>query len=169
MHDWHVHLVQVCSQNFALWGLDPRKDENGVILGWFWANFRGVVYSQGLRYLKLKGCLQIKLSFCIILDIQYNAKVCLSAWPSGLGSRAVTLHCTRFWWARGSNLEAGTVNQTVHPSGLGKLEAISNTVSDCCWKLRTISVRLYDCWRVNYSTGWRKLRHAGSVSPHGRP
>ena len=58
--------------------------------------------------------------------------VCIADW---VRSRAVMLHCTGVRQARGSNPEAGMANQAVHPSGLGKLVAISihwvTAVEDC--------------------------------------
>jgi hypothetical protein len=48
--------------------------------------------------------------------------VCVAKW---IRSRAVMLHCTTSLTDPGSNPGAGTVNQTVHPSGVGKMVAIS--------------------------------------------
>jgi hypothetical protein len=61
------------------------------------------------------------------------------------------------------------VNQTVHPSGVGKLVAVSVQWVTVVGRWRSISVRLYDCWRVDYAAGWHKLPPVGSVSLHGRP
>jgi hypothetical protein len=48
--------------------------------------------------------------------------VCVVEW---VRSRAVWLHCTTSQTDLGSNAGAGAANQTVHPSGVGKLVAIS--------------------------------------------
>jgi hypothetical protein len=56
---------------------------------------------------------------------------------------------------------ADTVNQAVHPSGVGKLVAISMQWVTALLKIAKVSVRLYDGWRVDYAAGWHKLPHAG--------
>ena len=73
--------------------------------------------------------------------------------------------------SRVQTLGVDTVNQAVHPSGVSKLVATSiqwvTAVEDCEHTMRSISVRLYDCWRVDYAAGGAnsKLPHVGSVSP----
>jgi hypothetical protein len=69
-----------------------------------------------------------------------NVSVCVVEW---VRSRAVMLHCTEFDGSRvripGADtvnlLGADTVNQAIHPSGVGKLVAISiqwvTAVEDC--------------------------------------
>jgi hypothetical protein len=82
-----------------------------------------------------------------------------SAWSSGLGHVPSCFTAHEFDESRVQTPGADTVNQAVHPSGVGKLVAISMqrvvAVEDCEGK----SVRLYDGWRVDYAAGWRKPPH----------
>jgi hypothetical protein len=77
----------------------------------------------------------------------------VSAWPRGLGRAPSCFTAHEFDGSRVQTPVADTVSQAVHPSGVGKLVAISmqmvTAVEDCEGK----SVRLYDGWRVNYAAG----------------
>jgi hypothetical protein len=77
-------------------------------------------------------------------------------------SPTIWLHCTTSQTDPGSNPGAGTANQAIYPSGVGKLVAVSKqwvtAVEGCGDK----SVRLYDGWRAAYvACAWCKLPHVG--------
>jgi hypothetical protein len=87
---------------------------------------------------------------------------CLSAWPSGLGCAPLCFIAHEFDGSQVQTPGADTVNQAVHPSGVGKLVAISmqwvTAVEDC--EVKRAAVRWPD--GANYHT-------LVSCSPHGRP
>jgi hypothetical protein len=72
-------------------------------------------------------------------------------WVTPIGPRAVSLHCTTSWTGPGSNPGARTVNQTVHPSGVGKLVAISIQWVTAVEYCEGNSATVYDGWRADYA------------------
>jgi hypothetical protein len=92
---------------------------------------------------------------------------CLSAWPSGRGRAPSCFTAHELDGSRVQFPGADTVNQAVHPSGVGKLVAVSvqwvTAVEGCEGK----SVRRYDGWRTAYAAGGANYRTLVSCSPHG--
>jgi hypothetical protein len=83
-------------------------------------------------------------------------------------SSAIMFHCTTSLMNQaGLNVGTSTVNQTFHPSGVGKLVAVSmqwvTAVEGCEGK----SVRLYDGQRTAYTAGGATCHTLVSCSPHG--
>jgi hypothetical protein len=98
-------------------------------------------------------------------EIAYYSPVCLrAAW---IRSRAVMLHCKTSLTDPGSNPGAGTVNQTVHPTGVGKLVAISIQLVTAVEGCEGKGVRLYDGRRAAYAVCGADYRTLVSCSPHG--
>jgi hypothetical protein len=85
-----------------------------------------------------------------VFAVSYNAVIVCE--DERIRSRAVMLHCTSSLTDPGSNPGAGTVNQTVHPSGVDKFVAICvqrvTAVESCLGKI----VRLSDGWRMAYAS-----------------
>jgi hypothetical protein len=91
----------------------------------------------------------------------------LSAWLSGLGRAPSCFIAHEFDGSRVQAPGTDTVNQTVHPSGVGKLVAFSiqwvPAVEGCEGK----SVRLYDGWRTAADAAdGANYRMLVSGSPH---
>ena len=84
-------------------------------------------------------------------------------------SHDVWLHCTTIQMGLHSKPGAGTANQAIHPSGVGKLVAVSiqwmTTVEGCDGK----SMQLYDGWHATYAANSANYCTLVSWSLHGSP
>jgi hypothetical protein len=85
----------------------------------------------------------------------------LSAWPSVQGRAPSSFTAHEFDGSRVQTPGVDTVNQAVHPSGVGKFVAINMQWVTAVEDGEGNCVGLYDGWRADYASGWRKLPHVG--------